>query len=119
MEACLTLICLAPLLGLAGKAPAWIAWACPVLWIFVMLPARMNAAADMRDALGAGPGHRAADLRRRYGGKLVCGLKRMLFLLLWGAPLIAAALVIYGQFSGETDSFTVLRTLEKPGRRGL
>ena len=49
VEACLTLICLAPLLGLAGKAPAWIAWACPVLWIFVMLPARMTAAEGRLD----------------------------------------------------------------------
>ena len=116
VEACLTLICLAPLLGLAGKAPAWIAWACPVLWIFVMLPARMNAARGMKTALQGGPlGGQELISPENYGEKLACGLKRMLFLLLWGAPLIAAALVIYGQFSGEVDSFTVLRTLKNLG----
>ena len=116
VEACLTLICLAPLLGLAGKAPAWIAWACPVLWIFVMLPARMNAACGMKRALRGGPlGGLELISPENYGGKLVCGLKRMLFLLLWGAPLIACAVIAWNNISGETDGFTLLRSIKTFG----
>ena len=113
VEASLTLICLAPLLSLAGRAPSWIAAAAPILWIFVMLPARMNAAAGMRTALQGGPlGSRELISAEDYGQKLACGLKRTLFLLLWGAPLLAAVVTIFLQFSGETDSFTVMRILK-------
>ncbi len=113
VEACLTLICLAPLLSLTGKAPSWIATASGILWIFVMLPARMNAAIGMRAALKGGAlGSRQLVSARHYGRKLACGLKRALFLLLWGAPLLAAAVTIYLHFSGDTDSFTVMRILK-------
>ena len=47
-----------------------------------------------------------------YGKKLVCGLKRTGFLLLWSAPLLALAVLFRIHFSGEVDGFTVLRMIK-------
>ena len=112
-EGCLTLLCLAPLLLLsdAGLAPG--ALAAPVLWIFVMLPARMNAALAMRDGLRGGclAGTVLAETAD-YGRKLVFALKRAGFLLAWSVPLLAMAVVFRIHFSGDVDSFTVLRMVK-------
>lgn len=113
-ELCLTLICLAPLLSLTGGGKAgWMAWAAPALWMLVMLPARMNAASAMKNALRGGPmGDRVLAETRGYGEKLLCGLKRGGFLLLWGIPMIACGVIFRIHFSGDTDSFTVIRILK-------
>ena len=112
-EGCLTLICLAPLLFLTKKGMGPGAWLTPVLWIFVMLPARMNAAGGMQNALRGGSlGSRVLVETGNYGAKLICGLKRLGFLLLWGAPLIALLTVGWHHFAGNTDSFTVLRMIK-------
>ena len=112
VEGCLVLICLAPLLFLTKKGMQWGAALSPLLWIFLRLPTRMNAAMVMRGALRGGsladPG--LADLSG-YREKLVCGLKRAGLLLLWGAPLIALCIAGWRFFSGEIDSFTVLRMI--------
>ena len=64
-EACMILFCLAPLLCLSDGALAPGAALCLPLWILVRLPARMNAALAMKEALAGGPdGHNAADRRR-------------------------------------------------------
>ncbi len=113
VEGCLTLICLAPLLSLTDAALAPAAWAALVLWVFLMLPARMNAAQAMRDAFRGGSlGGRALGSLAGYGGKLVFALKRVGFLLLWSAPLIALAILFRIHFAGEVDSFTVLRMVK-------
>ena len=113
VEACLMMICLAPLLFLSRAAMAPFAAVSACLWLLIMLPARMNAAEAMRDAMSGGklcsprlisPGE--------YGAKLIYGLKRLGFLLLWAAPLIALAAVSWHHFSGEVDSFTVLRMIK-------
>ena len=92
-EGCLTLICLAPLLFLNSGALAPCAWAVIPLWILIMLPARMNAALAMRNALAGGKlGNRQLAETEGYGKKLACGLKRALFLLLWGAPVLVLVL---------------------------
>ena len=112
-ETCLTLICLAPLLFLAEEGLKPLAWVSPVLWLLVMLPARMNAAAAMRDGLRGGDlGGRRLIETEGYGRKLAFGLKRLLFLALWGSPLIALGIVFRIHFSGEVDSFTVLRMIK-------
>jgi hypothetical protein len=112
-EACLTLICLAPLLFLTNGRLAAGALLCVPLWLLMMLPARMNAAAAMRDGLRGGDlGGRRLIETDGYGRKLAFGLKRLLFLALWGSPLIALGIVFRIHFSGEVDSFTVLRMIK-------
>ena len=112
-EACLTMICLTPLLFLNEAALAPLAALSAVLWLLVMLPVRMNAAEALRDGLRG----RAMCTPRLisaegYGEKLLFGLKRLGFLLLWGAPLIVLGYEVWIHFSGEMDSFTVLRMIK-------
>ena len=84
-----------------------------VLWIFLLIPARMNAAKAMRNALRGGNlcDGQLVEIAE-YGAKLICGLKRVCFLLLWSIPLIALAIEVRIHFSGEVDSFTVLRMIK-------
>lgn len=112
-EACLTLICLAPLLCLTDAAVAPGAFASVLLWILVMIPARMNAARGMAEGLRGGRLCTVTLIETKdYGKKLVCGLKRALFLLLWAVPAIAMAVEIRIHVSGDMDSFTVLRMIK-------
>ena len=112
-EACLLLICLAPMLFLSNAALTPFAFAAAVLWILIRIPARMNAAAAMRNSLQGGSLY-GPDLisAGNYREKLIFGLKRAGFLLLWSIPLIALAIVVKIHFSGEVDSFTVLRMIK-------
>ena len=113
IEACLTMICLAPLLCLTDAAVSAGAFASLVLWVLVMIPARMNAALAMADGLRGGRLCSPVLIETRdYGRKLAFGLKRVLFLLIWSVPLIAMAVEIKIHFSGEMDSFTVLRMIK-------
>ena len=112
VEICLVLICLSPMLFLTRKNLMWGACLTPLLWIFLLLPARMNAAGVMREALEGGKLSASGLVETdNYGAKLLCGLKRALFLLLWSIPLIALVIVGRIHFSGSTDSFTVLRMI--------
>ena len=112
-ETCLMLICLAPLLFLTKKGMGPGAWLTPILWILVMLPARMNAAGGMLNALRGGSlGSRVLVETENYVAKLVCGLKRLGFLLLWSAPLTGLLIVGWNHFAGNMDSFTVLRMIK-------
>lgn len=113
VEICLRLICLAPALLLAENQAALGIGLTALLWIFLMLPSRMNAALVMRDALrGENLGSRGLADYSGYGAKLLCGLKRLFFLLLWALPLIALVYVGWTHFSGDLDSFTVLRMIK-------
>lgn len=112
-EGCLTLICLAPLLCLSRAELAPGALITLPLWLFLLIPLRMNAAGAMRRVL-AGGSLCGPDLisMENYEKKLGCGLKRVGFLLLWSIPLIVLGIVIRNHFSGEVDSFTVLRMIK-------
>ena len=116
VEGCLVLICLAPLLFLTKKGMQWGAVLSPLLWIFLRLPTRMNAALVMRKALQGGSlGDPELVDMGHYREKLICGLKRMGLLILWSAPLIILLIVGWVNFSGNTDSFTVLRAIRQMG----
>ena len=96
-ELCLVLICLAPVLFLADAGLRYLAVLAVPMWILLMFPARMNAAEAMQDSLRDGRlfSWRLAD-PSRWGDKVLCGLKRAGYLLLWASPLIAAAVgVLY------------------------
>jgi len=112
VELCLFLICLAPALFLFENGMEKWALICPVLWVLIMFPARLNAAGAMRDALNGGS---LATTRMistdNYGGELVCALKRLFFLLLWSTPLIAIICYAMEQYSGEVDALTVMKVI--------
>lgn len=116
VEACLTLACLAPALFLAGKETRQLALLAPVLYCLVMLPARVNAAGAMQQALEGGSlfSLRLGDTTR-YGAKLAYGLRRCLLMLLWSAPLIAALLIAREHVSGDMDGFTLMRIIKDFG----
>ncbi len=112
VQVCLRMMCLAPLLCLSDRNLAPGAVLSPVMWILILLPARMNAAAAMRDALAGGPLCSARLVETAgYGEKLLMGLKRLGFLMLWGAPLIFLAVRGWSLYTGETDVFSVLRMI--------
>ena len=112
-EGALTLLCLAPLLFLTEKGPMKYAAVCaPVLWLLVMNPARLNAAAAMQDSLGEGRifSPRLGD-PGNYWKKIRYGLSRLLLLTLWSVPLIAALLYAWDKYSGDTDGLTVMQMI--------
>ena len=115
-EGCMTLAALAPLLFLTNDGLKWLALLAVPFWLALMLWARVNAAAGMRDALNGGSlfGYVLAD-PSGYGKKLLFGLKRGLFLLLWGAPLIACLIIARIHIAGEMDGFTLLRMIKSFG----
>ena len=97
VEFCLTLFCFVPMLFLfeAGLRP--LALLAVPLFVLILLPARMNAAEAMRDALQGGS---LFTLRlvdpSNYGRKLGYALKRAGFLI---------------HVSGDMDGFTLMRMI--------
>ena len=116
VEACLLLICLAPLLFWTNEGLRPLCLLSVPLFVLVLLPARVNAAAAMQDACGEGSlfSYRLADTSE-YGRKLGYGLSRLGLLLLWGAPLIACVIIAREHISGEMDGFTLLRMIRDFG----
>ncbi len=115
-QLCMTLAALSPLLFLTADG----LWALSLLaapfYLLLMLWARVNAAAAMRDSLGGGRlcGYRLWETES-YGRKLGYGLSRCALLLLWGSPLIACVVIARVNMAGETDGCTVLRMIKKFG----
>lgn len=115
-ELCLILICLAPLLFLTDASMKILALISGVLLLILLPVIRVNAAGAMQAALlGESMLNRRIGDPTAYGEKLVCGLKRFLFLLLWSAPLIACGWIAYTNITGETDGFTVMRNIKSFG----
>ena len=110
-EFALALMCLAPLLFLTEGAPLMYLAALSVpMWLLIKVPARLNAAAAMQDSLEGGEifSLRLADTEG-YGKKVLYGLKRLVLLALWGAPLAAALLYAWDKYAGDTDGLTVMQ----------
>ncbi len=119
-ELCLVLMVLAPLLFLAESRLQMLALSAVPLFVLILLPARMNAAAAMQDALRGGSlfSRQLGDVRG-YGKKLGFGLSRCFLILLWGAPLIACLVIARIHISGEMDGFTLLRMIKSFGGEDL
>ena len=117
-ELCLLLISISPLLFLADQKLWFLAFLAVPAWILVMLPSRVNAAAAMQEGLENGNvfNYRLADLSR-YGKKLLCGLRRALFLLIWTLPLAAGLCYAYRLYVGtdDMDAFTLLQSIQQFG----
>ena len=115
-QLCLTLIVLTPLVMLSDSSLMPFAALSAVLFVLILLPARVNAASAMQDSLGDGSifSYRLAD-PSEYWRKVGHGLSRGVLLAVWGAPLIACAVIAWNNISGETDGFTLLRSIKTFG----
>ena len=116
VEGCITLAAFTPLLFLTDDGLKLLALLAIPFYLLLVLWARVNAAAAMRDAFGEGSlfSYRLIE-PAGYGKKLAYGLKQGLKLLLWGAPLIACLVIAYNHIAGETDGFTVMRMIKSFG----
>ena len=111
-EGCMTLICLSPLLFLSEKGPLkYLAALSALLWICIMLPARVNAARAMQDSQEGGHlfSRQLADFSD-YGRKLGYGL------ILLGLILLFAAGIAF--HSGDRHVFVLERKGLLKGHRG-
>ena len=118
-EGALTLMCLAPLLFLTQRGPLkYLSALSALLWLLVKIPARVNSAAAMQDAVAGGWLFtlRLAD-PDRYLKKVLYGLTRLGMLVIWSAPLIAALLYAWEQYAGTEDGLTVLNMVYEFGGR--
>ena len=118
VEGCMTLAALTPLLFLTNEKLKLFALLIIPFWLLLVLWARVNAAAAMRDALGEGSlfTYRLIE-PGSYGKKLAYGLKRGLMLLLWGAPMLIALYIAWKNYYGygDTDVFTLMRNIKSFG----
>ena len=116
IEACITLAAFAPLLFLADNGLKFLALLMIPMYLLLVPWARVNAAGAMQDALNGGSlcSFRLADLKA-YGKKTAYGLKQGLKLLLWAVPLIAFLVLAIIHIYGDTDAFTVLRSIKEFG----
>ena len=116
VEACMTLAAFTPLLLTTDANMKWFALLAVPFYLLLVLWARVNAAAAMRDALNGGHlfSYRLAE-PAQYGRKLGYGLKRCLMLLFWAAPLIAFLTIALIHFYGEMDAFTLMRAIKSFG----
>ena len=116
VETCFTLAVFAPLLFLVEEKMKFLALLAVPFYLLLILWARVNAAAAMRDAFGEGRlfSYRLAE-PGNYGKKLVFGLKQGLKLLIWAAPMIACLLIARNHISGDMDGFTVMRLIKDFG----
>lgn len=116
VEGCMTLAAFTPLLFLTNDKLQWLALLAVPFYLLLVLWARVNAAAAMRDVLNGGSlfSYRLAD-PSGYGKKLAYGLRQALKLLIWGAPLIAALIIAKIHISGEMDGFTLMRLIKSFG----
>ncbi len=116
VEACMTLAAFTPLLFLSNEGMKWFALLAVPFYLLLVLWARVNAAAAMRDAFNEGSlfSYRLVE-PGNYGRKIGYGLKRCLMLVFWSAPMIAFLAVAWIHFFGETDAFTLMRTIKSFG----
>ena len=116
VEGCMLLATLSPLLFLTNAKLEWLALLAVPFYLLLMLWARVNAAAAMRDAFHGGSlfGYQLVD-PSGYKQKLAYGLKKALQLILWGALMIAALVIARIYMSGKTDGFTLMRWIKAFG----
>ena len=118
VEGCMTLAAFTPMLFLTDSRLKWFSLLAIPFYLLLVLWARVNAAAAMKDAFGDGSlfSYRLAE-PGNYGKKLVYGLKRCLMLLFWAVPLIVflAVSLSYYYGYGNTDVFTLMRAIKTFG----
>ena len=118
IEISLTLTGLTPLLFLMAPRFRFLAVLAYPIWLLVVNPARMNAAAAMQDSLADGRifSFRLLDCSR-WRDQVVCGAKRAGLLLLWTLPLAGTALYIWNYWVevGKVDAITWVGMMKEAG----
>ena len=118
VEACMMLICLAPLLFLLEKRIWFLAGLTVPMWLLLMNPVRMNAAAAMQEAMDGGKLFTGRLLETDdWWGKVWIGIRRTLCLAVWSVPLAAGAAYAYRLWKGadDMDGFTLLQSVQDFG----
>ncbi len=109
VEAVLRCIALCPLLFLADKALAPLAWLTVPAYLLIALPARQNYALALQAMLHGGSVFSLQLLSvKDYGVKLWRGVKGLMKILLWSVPAIAGVGGLYAGFMGAVDFFTFM-----------
>lgn len=111
-------IALSPLMFLADKALAPLAYLAIPLYLLIVLPARQNYALALQDMMNGGSVFSTQLIcPRQYGRKLLRGLKGTVCILLWSVVTIVSAVLLYAAFVGYwgLDVITLMRICSSVG----
>ena len=111
-------IALSPMLFLADKQYACLAYAAIPLYLLIALPARQNYALALQDMMNGGSVFSTQLIcPKQYGKKLLRGVKGMIRILLWSVVTIVSAVLLYAAFVGHwgLDVITLMRICSSVG----
>ena len=111
-------IALSPLMFLADKALAPLAYLAIPLYLLIVLPARQNYALALQDMLEGGSVFSTRLIcPKQYGRKLLRGLKGTVCILMWSVVTIVSAVLLYAAFVGYwgLDVITLMRICSSVG----
>ena len=116
VELVLRAIALSPLVFLADKALAPLAYLAIPLYILIPLPARQNYALALQDMMNGGSVFSLQLISTKdYGKKLLRGVKGLVCILLWSLLTIAGVSLLYAAVMGLVDFITLMRIFSAIG----
>lgn len=116
VELVLRAIALSPLVFLADKALAPLAYLAIPLYILIALPARQNYALALQDMMHGGSVFSLQLISTKdYGKKLLRGVKGLVYILLWSLLTIAGVSLLYAAVMGLVDFITLMRIFSAIG----
>ncbi|MBQ2930351.1 MAG: hypothetical protein IJD99_09075 [Clostridia bacterium] len=116
VELVLRAIALSPLVFLADKALAPLAYLAIPLYILIALPARQNYALALQDMMNGGSVFSLQLISTKdYGKKLLRGVKGLVCILLWSMLTIAGVSLLYAAVMGLVDFITLMRIFSAIG----
>lgn len=116
VELVLRAIALSPLVFLADKALAPLAYLAIPLYILIALPARQNYALALQDMMNGGSVFSLQLISTKdYGRKLLRGVKGLVCILLWSLLTIAGVSLLYAAVMGLVDFITLMRIFSAIG----
>ena len=109
-------IALSPVMFLADKALAPLAYLAIPLYILIALPARQNYALALQDMMNGGSVFSLQLISTKdYGRKLLRGVKGLVCILLWSLLTIAGVSLLYAAVMGLVDFITLMRIFSAIG----
>ena len=116
VEVVLRAIALSPVMFLADKALAPLAYLAIPLYILIALPARQNYAIALQDMMDGGSVFTPQLISvKDYWRKLWRGVKGMICMLLWSALTIIGVGLLYAAVRGLVDFITLMRIFSSIG----
>ena len=116
VELVLRAIALSPLVFLADKALAPLAYLAIPLYILIALPARQNYALALQDMMNGGSVFSLQLISTKdYARKLLRGVKGLVCILLWSLLTIAGVSLLYAAVMGLVDFITLMRIFSAIG----